>query len=122
MPFTEVPNSDIKCLLNEKRQDIFSIAAKHGASNVRVFGSVVRGEATQNSDIDFLIDYDIAKTTSWFPTGLIHDLEALLERKVDVVPADSIYYFIREQVLGEAVALWKIPGYLSFISVIAWLV
>ena len=105
MPFTEVPNSDVKRILSEKRRDILSIAAKHGASNVRVFGSVVRGEATQDSDIDFLIDYDIAKTTSWFPIGLIRDLKALLERKVDVTPADSIHYFIRQRVLREAVTL-----------------
>ncbi|MEL6489108.1 MAG: nucleotidyltransferase domain-containing protein [Cyanobacteria bacterium J06621_3] len=105
MPFSAVPNSDIKRILSEKKQDILSIAEKHGASNIRVFGSVVRGEATQDSDIDFLIDYDIEKTTSWFPTGLIHDLEALLERKVDIVPADSIHYFIRDRILGEAVSL-----------------
>jgi len=105
MTFTEVPNSDIKHVLSEKKQDILAIAEKHGASNIRVFGSVVRGEATQESDIDFLIDYDITKTTSWFPTGLIHDLEALLGRTVDVVPADSIHHFIREQVLNEAIAL-----------------
>jgi len=60
---------------------------------VRVFGSVVRGEANQNSDIDFLIDYDIEKTTSWFPVGLIHELEDLLGRKVDIVPSDSILSF-----------------------------
>ena len=105
MTFTEVPNSDIKCILSEKKQDILAIAKKHGAFNVRVFGSVVRGEATQKSDIDFLIDYDITKITAWFPTGLIHDLEALLGRKVDVVPADSIHYFIRDRVLDEAIAL-----------------
>lgn len=105
MTLTDVPNSEIKNILSEKRQDILSIASEHGAFNVRVFGSVVRGESTENSDIDFLIDYDLTKTTSWFPTGLIRDLEDLLKRKVDVVPADSIHYFIKAQVLSEAIAL-----------------
>ena len=105
MRFVEIPNSELKSKLIERRQAILEIAAKHGAFNVRVFGSVVRGEATDDSDIDFLIDYDVAKITSWFPTGLIHDLEALLERKVDVVPASSVHYFIRERVLNEAIAL-----------------
>ena len=105
MMFSEVPNSEFKRILYDNRETILGIASKHGAFNVRVFGSVVRGEATQNSDIDFLIDYDITQTSSWFPIGLIHDLEALLGRKVDVVPADSIHSFIKERVLQEAIAL-----------------
>lgn len=76
MTFAKVPNSDIKNVLSEKTQDVLSIVEKHGASNIRVFGSVVRGEATQESDIDFLIDYNIKKTTSWVPVGFIYDLEA----------------------------------------------
>ena len=70
--------------LQERREEILEIAAKHGAFNVRVFGSVARGEETENSDIDFLINYNINKISSWFPVGLIHDLEDLLGRKVDV--------------------------------------
>jgi uncharacterized protein len=45
-------------LLQEKREDILTIAAKHGAFNVRVFGSVSRGEETESSDIDLLVDYE----------------------------------------------------------------
>ena len=48
---------------------------------MRVFGSVARGEATQNSDIDFLGDYDLAKISPWFPGGLLADLEDLLSRE-----------------------------------------
>ena len=48
-------------LLKEKREDILAIAALHGAFNVRVFGSVARGEETEDSDIDLLIDYDLTK-------------------------------------------------------------
>ncbi|MCA6510430.1 MAG: nucleotidyltransferase domain-containing protein, partial [Pseudanabaena sp. M109S1SP2A07QC] len=57
----------LKQLLQERREEILAIALKHGAFNVRVFGSVARGEETENSDIDFLIDYDIKKISPWFP-------------------------------------------------------
>jgi predicted nucleotidyltransferase len=95
----------LKQLIQDKREDILKIATKHGAFNVRVFGSVARGEETENSDIDFLIDYDIEKISSWFPVGLIHDLEDLLDRKVDVVSAKSLHEFIKERILAEAMML-----------------
>ena len=105
MTIAENSNLEIKQFIDANREDIISISAKHGAFNIRLFGSVVRGEATSKSDIDFLIDYDIDKISSWFPVGLIHELEALLGRKVDIVPADSIHVFIKERVLSEAIAL-----------------
>lgn len=93
--------TSINQLLQEKRDAILAIAAQHGARNVRVFGSVVRGEATAESDVDFLVD--LGETLSpWFPVGLIHDLEALLERDVDVVTEKSLHALIREQVFQEA--------------------
>jgi predicted nucleotidyltransferase len=95
----------IKDLLQDKRDEILAIAAKHGAYNVRVFGSVARGEATAESDIDFLIDYDRQRMSSWFPVHLIRDLEALLNRKVDVVSEKSLHYFLKDSILQEAVAL-----------------
>jgi len=95
----------LKNLIQEKREKILKIAANHGAFNVRLFGSVARGEETENSDIDFLIDYDIEKISSWFPVGLIHDLEDLLDRKVDVVSAKSLHEFIKERILAEAIML-----------------
>lgn len=95
----------LKKLLQEKREEILKIAAQHGAYNVRIFGSVARGEETENSDVDFLIDYDLSKTSSWFPMGLILDLEVLLKRKVDVATDNSLHYFIREKVLKEAIKL-----------------
>ncbi len=64
-------------LLAEKRTQIIEIAAQHGAYNVRVFGSVARGEATINSDVDFLVDYDLSRISPWFPGGLLVDLEDL---------------------------------------------
>jgi len=92
-------------ILQEKRQEILDLADQHGALNVRVFGSVVRGEDTPDSDIDFLIDYDLQRTSSWFPAGLIVDLEELLGRKVDVVTEKGLHWYIRERVLAEAVSL-----------------
>ncbi|MEB3340508.1 nucleotidyltransferase domain-containing protein [Okeania sp.] len=77
---------------------MLALAAKHGSFNVRVFGSVARGEEAENSDIDFLIDYDLSKISPWFPVGLIEDLEQLLNRKVDVVSTKSLHYFIKENV------------------------
>ncbi|MFM8295635.1 MAG: nucleotidyltransferase family protein [Microcystaceae cyanobacterium] len=95
----------LKNLVQEKREKILEIAANHGAFNVHLFGSVARGEETENSDIDFLIDYDIKKISSWFPTGLIHDLENLFGRKVDVVSAKSLHEFIKDRILSEAISL-----------------
>lgn len=88
--------------LREKREEILQVAAQHGAFNVRVFGSVVRGEETPESDIDFLIDYDLGKTTPWFPGGLLMDWQELLGRKVDVLTERGISPLIRESVLAEA--------------------
>jgi uncharacterized protein len=95
----------IKDLLSTHQAQILSIAEKHGASNVRVFGSVARGEANEDSDIDFLVDYDLEKITPWFPSGLLLDLEQLLNRKVDVATVDMLKDRIRDRVLLEAVAL-----------------
>lgn len=92
-------------LLNEKREEIIAIAAKHGAFNVRVFGSVARGEATPESDVDFLIDYSSKHRSPWFPVRLIRELETLLERKVDIATVEGLKDRIRERVLQEAVPL-----------------
>ena len=92
-------------LLQEKRVDILTIAAQHGAFNVRVFGSVARGEETENSDIDFLVDYDLQKISPWFPVRLIRDLEGLLSRKVDVVTEQGLKARIRDRVLQDCILL-----------------
>jgi predicted nucleotidyltransferase len=95
---------NIKQLIYEKRDDIQNIAAKHGAYNIRIFGSVVRGEAGPDSDIDFLIDVG-TKTSSWFPAGLILDLQEILGQPVEVVTEKALNPYIREHVLREAVPL-----------------
>lgn len=90
--------------VNAKRDQILSIAREHGAANVRLFGSVARGEATADSDVDLLIDVT-DKTTSWFPSGLILDLEKLLGRRVEVVTERALTTDLRERILREAVPL-----------------
>lgn len=96
---------ELKQLLQEKHQEIVDIAAKHGAYNIRIFGSVARGEETENSDIDLLIDYDLDKITPWFPSGLMQDLQAILGRKVDIVTVNGLKERIKEKVLQEAINL-----------------
>ncbi len=78
---------------------------KHGAFNVRVFGSVARGEETENSDIDLLVDYDLKKISPWFPVRLIRDLEGLLSHKVDVVTENGLKSRIRDRVLQDCILL-----------------
>lgn len=90
--------------LREKREQIIQIAARRGARNVRVFGSVVRGDAGAGSDIDLLVDMEPGR--SLFDLGgLLVDLEALLGQRVDLVTEKSLRPRIRQQALREAVPL-----------------
>ena len=91
-------------LIQSKREEILSIAARHGARNVRVLGSVARGEATESSDIDLLVS-TTELTSPWFPAGLVLDLERLLGRRVDVVTEDGLYWLLRGRILQEAMPL-----------------
>ncbi|MDR7515060.1 MAG: nucleotidyltransferase family protein [Armatimonadota bacterium] len=91
-------------LLKEKREAILRIASQHGARNVRVFGSVARGEADEISDIDFLVEMEPGR--SLFDLGgLQYELERLLGCRVDVVTERGLKARIRERVLPEAVPL-----------------
>jgi predicted nucleotidyltransferase len=90
--------------LKTSRDRILSIAARHGARNVRVFGSVVRGDARPDSDVDFLVEMGEDRSLLDH-VGLVQDLEDLLGRKVDVVSERALHWFIRDRVLAEAVPL-----------------
>jgi len=91
-------------LLQEKREDILRIASRRGAYNVRVFGSVARGEADAKSDIDLLVDLEPGR--SLFDLGgLLMDLQNLLGHEVDVVTERGLRERIRERVLKEAIPL-----------------
>jgi len=88
-------------LLKEKRDEILRIAKKHGARNVRVFGSAARGEACETSDIDFLVDVS-DQTSPWFPAGLVDELQSLLGQPVDVLTENAIHKLLRRRILKEA--------------------
>ncbi len=94
----------IEELLKSKRQEILAIAARHGAHNVRVFGSVARGEAKPESDVDILVEME-SGTSLMDHVTLMQDLEDLLERKVDVVSDRALHWYIRDQVIAEATPL-----------------
>ena len=88
-------------VLRARREEILRIAERHGARDVRVFGSVARGEAGENSDVDLLVSTG-GETSPWFPAALVAELERLLERKVDVVTEDGLYWLLRRRILREA--------------------
>ena len=90
--------------VKEHRDEILRVASLHGAGNVRLFGSVARGEDTPESDVDLLVDVT-DDTTPWFPGSLIADLEQLLGQRVQVVIRRSLSPLIRDAVLRKAVQL-----------------
>ena len=93
-----------KEILRQRRDDIMRLATKHGATNIRVFGSVARDQAKQDSDLDLLIDVG-PNTSSWFPAGLILDLENLLGCRVEIVTEKGLNPELRDQVLSEAMRI-----------------
>ncbi|MDQ2809141.1 MAG: nucleotidyltransferase family protein [Chloroflexota bacterium] len=90
-------------LLTPKRAAILQIVERYGASNLRVFGSVARGEAGPNSDIDFLVT--LAPGTGLAYMTLWEELEQVLDRKVDLLTEQALHWYIRERALQEAVTL-----------------
>ncbi len=91
-------------ILKAYREEILRIAALYGAYNVRVFGSVARGEARLDSDVDFLVELEPQRTLL-DQIALMQSLEELLGRKVDVTEPATLHELIRDKVLREAVAL-----------------
>jgi predicted nucleotidyltransferase len=91
-------------IVRAKREDILHVCAKYGARNVRVFGSVARGEADEQSDLDFLVELEPGRTL-FDLGGLQYELEGLLGFRVDVVTERGLKRRIRERVLREAVPL-----------------
>ena len=91
-------------ILQDKREEILRIAGAHGARNVRVFGSVSRGEAGTASDVDLLVKLEPGRSLLDL-IAIKQELEDLLGREVDVVTEDAVSPYIREQILKEAVSL-----------------
>lgn len=91
-------------LVLRRRADIIAIAARHGARSVRVFGSVARGDAREDSDIDLLVDLEPGRSLLDL-IAIKQDLEDALKAPVDVVTEASLSPYLRQQVLEEAVTL-----------------
>ncbi|MBW7849453.1 MAG: nucleotidyltransferase family protein [Rhodospirillales bacterium] len=87
--------------LQRHRAEIALLAQRYGAQNLRVFGSVARGEDTGESDVDLLVEWqDWVILSDW--AGLQQDLENLLGRRVDIVSEKTLHWYIRDKVLAEA--------------------
>ncbi len=89
-------------IIGDKRDQILAIAAQYGAVNVRVFGSVARGDATEDSDIDFLVDFERQQSLMTL-AGLHLDLEDVLGRRVDVLNAQHLRPRFAARIAGEIV-------------------
>jgi predicted nucleotidyltransferase len=94
----------IQDVIGDRREDVLRLAKVHRAHDVRVFGSVARAEATENSDIDFLVKFE-PEYTLWDHIGLMQDLSELLGREVEVSTDDTLKERLKESVLREAIPL-----------------
>ena len=99
-----IPHMVADEMLNSRREQILRIAERRGAKNLRVFGSVARGEAGPDSDVDFLVDLEPGRSLLDLG-GLLMDLQDLLGRKVDIVTPKGLHWYVRDRVLKEAVKL-----------------
>ncbi len=88
-------------LLKEKRDAVIALAARHGAGNLRVFGSVSRGDAGPESDIDLLVKMEEGRSLLDL-SALVLDLQDLLGVRMDVVSEDGLYWLLRRRILKEA--------------------
>lgn len=91
-------------VIGDKREAILQLAEQHGAYNVRVFGSVARGEATPQSDLDLLVELN-ENASLWDLVGLWQALSALMEREVDVIVEELPHDAFMRSALSEAVEL-----------------
>ena len=94
----------MKVLLESRRNEILDLAAKYGAKNLRVFGSVARGEGGPGSDLDLLVDMEKGRTLLDL-VGFWQDLEELLGCRVDVITDGGISPYLQERIYAEALPL-----------------
>ena len=88
-------------LLRDKREEILRLARRHGATRVRVFGSVIRRSATESSDIDFLVTFEPSRSLLDL-IGMKQDLQDVLGKKVDLVSEGGVSPYLRDRILHEA--------------------
>lgn len=91
---------DLKAV-QQKRKDILEVARAHGLINIRIFGSLVRGEGSLHSDIDLLVDLEKGRTLLDLGGASIK-LQELLGRKVDIVTERGLHWYLRDKILKEA--------------------
>jgi len=95
---------DLDTLRAVRREEILRLAERRGAHNVRVFGSVARGEANENSDLDLLVAWEPGRSLLDH-AGLVQDLQELLGVKVHVGTEKSLHWYVRDRILREATPL-----------------
>jgi predicted nucleotidyltransferase len=88
----------------ERREEILRLAGRRGAHSLRVFGSVARGEADENSDLDLLVAWEPGRGLMDH-AGVVQDLEDLLGMKVHVGTEKSLHWYVRDRILREATPL-----------------
>jgi len=89
-------------IIATRREAILATAARHGVTSIKVFGSVARGDARDDSDVDFLVEVG-PEHSAFFPGGLVTDLQEILGRRVDVVETDGLHHLLKDRILREAV-------------------
>ena len=87
--------------IQNERENILRIASRYGAGNIRIFGSMARGQANEKSELDLLVKFEPGRSLLYH-VDLVQDLEELLGRKVDVVSEKALHWYIRDRVLHEA--------------------
>ncbi len=87
--------------IRQKRESILSLARQYGVRNLRVFGSVARGEDTEKSDVDFLVD-SIELQNGFERLNLMRDLETMLGKKVEVCVQENLHWYIKDKIIAEA--------------------
>ena len=95
---------NLETLRSERRDEIIRLAEQHGAHSLRVFGSVARGEANEDSDLDLLVAWEPGRSLLDH-AGLVQDLQELLGTKVHVGTEKSLHWYVRDRILREATPL-----------------
>jgi uncharacterized protein len=90
--------------LRAKREHILDIAKRHGAFSVKIFGSTVRGDRGESSDVDFLVELEPDRSLMDLG-GLLMDLQEFLDCKVDLAEPEGLHWCVRERILKEALPL-----------------